>query len=183
VLGSPLTLTFAASTNTLSGFPPTQPVSVTVGTTTTVYPAGSPIPYTAGATISFGGISFTIAGSLANGDTFTVGPNPSGAGDNRNAKLLADLNDANLVGGNATLAGAYGQLTAYIGTTTQSAGVESASQAQLLSNAEQSLSSVSGVNLDEEAANLEKYQQAYQAASKVIAIAGTLFQSILDIGK
>jgi flagellar hook-associated protein 1 FlgK len=180
-LASPVTLTYSTTTGMLTGFPPTQPVSVTVGTTTTVYPPGSPVPYTPGATISFGGMTFTMSGAPANGDTFAIGPNINGAGDNRNALLLAALNDANLVGGGATLAGAYGRVSAFIGTTTQSAGVESAAQQQLLANAEQAVQSVSGVNLDEEAANLQKYQQAYQAASKVMAIASELFQSILDI--
>jgi flagellar hook-associated protein 1 FlgK len=182
-LASPVTLTYSTTTGMLTGFPPTQPVSVTVGTTTTVYPAGSPVPYTPGATISFGGITFTMSGAPANGDTFTIGPNINGAGDNRNALLLAALDDANLVGGGATLAGAYGRVSAFIGTTTQSAGVESAAQQQLLANAQQAVQSVSGVNLDEEAANLQKFQQAYQAASKVMAIASELFQSILDIGR
>ncbi len=180
-LAAPVTLSYATATGMLSGFPPTQPVSVTVGTTTTVYPAGSPVPYTAGATISFGGISFTMSGAPADGDTFAVGPNTSGSGDNRNALLLAALNDAKLVGGTATLASAYGDLNAFIGTETQSAAVESGAQAQLLAQAEQGVQSVSGVNLDEEAANLQKYQQAYQAASKVMVIANQLFSSILDI--
>ena len=180
-LAAPVTLSYATATGMLSGFPPTQPVSVTVGTTTTVYPAGSPVPYTAGATISFGGISFTMSGAPADGDTFAVGPNTSASGDNRNALLLAALNDAKLVGGTATLASAYGDLNAFIGTETQSAAVESGAQAQLLAQAEQGVQSVSGVNLDEEAANLQKYQQAYQAASKVMVIANQLFSSILDI--
>ncbi len=182
-LASPVTLTYSAATTTLSGFPATLPVSVTVGTTTTVYPAGTPVPYTSGATIAFGGASFTLSGALAGGDTFTIAPNASGTGDNRNALLLAALSDANLVGGTATLASAYGQMTAFVGTTTQGAGVESEAQSQLLAYADQSLQSVSGVNLDEEAANLQKYQQAYQAAGKVMAIANSLFDSILEIAR
>jgi flagellar hook-associated protein 1 FlgK len=180
-LASPVTLAYSSATGMLTGFPPTQPVSVTVGTTTTVYPAGSPVPYTAGATIAFGGISFAISGAPADGDTFTIGPNASGSGDNRNALLLAALNDAKLVRGDATLATAYGDLNAFVGTETQAAGVESAAQAQLLASAQQAVQSVSGVNLDEEAANLQKYQQAYQAAGKVMVIANELFASILDL--
>src|SRR5205807_6913354 len=56
-LASPLTLTFDATTSTFSGFPATQAVTVTSGGTSTTYPAGSPVPYTAGATIAFGGIT------------------------------------------------------------------------------------------------------------------------------
>jgi flagellar hook-associated protein 1 FlgK len=182
-LASPLALTYSAATGTLSGFPAAAPVSVTVGTTTTVYPAGTPVPYASGATIAFGGVSFTLTGTIADGDTFTIGPNTSGTGDNRNAQLLASLNEANLVAGTATLGSAYGQMTAFVGTTTQGVGVESEAQAELLAHADAALQSISGVNLDEEAANLQKYQQAYQAAGKVMAIANSLFDSILEIAR
>jgi flagellar hook-associated protein 1 FlgK len=180
-LAAPVTLAYSSATGLLTGFPPTQPVSVTVGTTTTVYAPGAPVPYTAGATIAFGGISFSMAGTPADGDTFAVEPNAGGSGDNRNALLLAALDQAKLVGGTSTLAGSYGELTAFVGAATQAAGVESAAQSQLLAAAEQAVQTVSGVNLDEEAANLQKYQQAYQAASKMLVIAGELFESIIDI--
>jgi len=179
-LAAPITLSYSTTTGMLTGFPPAQPVSVTVAGVTTVYPAGAPVPYTSGATIAFGGITFTISGTIANGDTFTIGPNTTGAGDNRNARALANLADATTVGG-TTYSGAYGQLTAYVGTTAQEANVESDAQATLLTQAQQSEQAVSGVNLDEEAANLEKYQQAYQAAGKVLSIAGTLFDTILNL--
>ena len=181
-LASPVTLTYAGATGTLSGFP-LVPVTVTIGTTSTTYPAGAPVPFTAGATVAFGGLSFTVGGTPGNGDTFTVGPNPAGRGDNRNAQLLAGLAARNLVAGNASLGGAYANLTSYVGSTTQAAGIESEAQTQLLAQAQQSRDAVSGVNLDEEAANLQKYQQAYQAAGKVIAIANTLFDSILEIAR
>src|SRR5581483_6782896 len=87
VLSSPVTLTYSSAGGTLSGFPPTQPVTVTAGSSVTTYPAGSPVPYTAGATIAFGGISFSLSGVPANGDIFTVGPNSSGSGDSRNTVL------------------------------------------------------------------------------------------------
>jgi len=66
--------------------------------------------------------------------------------------------------------------------TASNAQTEQTAQAALLSQAQSQQDAVSGVNLDEEAANLQKYQQAYQAAAKVIAIAGTLFDAILAIG-
>jgi flagellar hook-associated protein 1 FlgK len=183
-LGAPLTLSYASGTGTLTGFPPTQPVTVTVGSTSTTYAAGLPVPYTSGATISFGGVSFAITGTPANGDQFTVGPNTSGTGDNRNAQLLAGLANLNLVaGGTATFAGAYGQMVADIGNTAHAAQIEQDAQAALLDQTKQAQQQVSGVNLDEEAAALQRYQQAYQASSKVLAIANTLFDAILDIAK
>jgi flagellar hook-associated protein 1 FlgK len=180
-LASPLTITYNAGPDTLTGFPPTQAVTVTVGTTSTTYPAGTPVPYAAGATIAFGGISFTLSGAPANGDTFTVGPNAGGAGDNRNAQRLAALASANLVGGTTTLAGALGEIVASVGSRMHEVSIESDAQAALLQQTERAMLSVSGVNLDEEAANLQRYQQAYQAAGEVMRIAGSLFDTILGI--
>jgi len=181
-LTSTVTLQYNAGTATFTGFP-AVPVTVTVGSTSTTYAAGLPVPYTSGATISFGGLSFVVSGTPATGDTFTLGPNTSGAGDNRNAQLLAKLANQNIVAnGTETFAEAYGSLVADVGNRTAEAQVEQTAQSALLTQTQEAQQSVSGVNLDEEAANLQKYQQAYQAAAKVIAIAGTLFDSILQIG-
>ena len=183
-LAAPVTIAYASGTASLSGFPPTQPVSVTVGGATTVYPAGSPVPYQAGAAIGFGGIEFTLYGMPKDGDSFTVEPSTNGIGDNRNARFLAGLDGRNLMdSATTTLAGAYGKLTTYVGATTHAAGIENDAQARLLAQAEQAQQSVSGVNLDEEAANLQRYQQAYQAAGRVIAVANTMFETILDIAR
>ena len=179
-LASPVSLTYNASTQMFSGFPATQAVTVTVGSTSTTYPAGSAVPYTTGATIAFGGISFTVSGTPANGDVLTVAPNTNGSGDNRNALALAALQSTNVVA-NTNLAGAYGQLVSFVGNAAQQAQVESTAQDTLLSQAQAAQQSVSGVNLDEEAANLQRYQQAYQAAAKVLTTAATLFDTILNI--
>ena len=69
-----------------------------------------------------------------------------------------------------------------IGTSAHQAKIEASAQDAILSQAQQSAQSVSGVNLDEEAANLMRYQQAYQASSKVLQIAASLFDTILQIG-
>ncbi|MEP7206004.1 MAG: flagellar hook-associated protein FlgK [Casimicrobiaceae bacterium] len=178
---APITLTYSSGTGMLTGFPATLPVTVNSGTTTTTYAAGAPVPYTSGATIAFGGASFTLTGPLANGDTFGVTPNNGAIGDGRNAQLLAAVAGRAVVAGGASIQVAYAQLVSRIGTQAQQAQVEHDVQAGLLAQANAAQQSVSGVNLDEEAANLERFQQAYLAASKLIAIASTLFQSILDI--
>jgi flagellar hook-associated protein 1 FlgK len=178
-LAAPVSFTFASPPTTFST---SGAVDVTVGTTTTTYAAGAAIPYVAGATVAFGGLSFTLEGAPAGGDVFTVRANTGGAGDNRNALLLGALSTANLVaGGTATLHGAYGQAVSVIGNATREAGIESSAQSRLLQQALDTQASVSGVNLDEEAANLQRYQQAYQAAGKVMAIAASLFQTVLGI--
>ena len=68
-----------------------------------------------------------------------------------------------------------------MGTDTNQANIESTARAAILTQAQAAQQAISGVNLDEEAANLQRFQQSYQAASKVMAIAATLFNSILDI--
>jgi flagellar hook-associated protein 1 FlgK len=150
------------------------------------YEIGSsgPLAYTSGAPISYNGWTVTISGAPATGDTFTVTSNSGGGGDNRNALLLAGLQTQKLMaGGTATLQDAYSQFVGVIGSLAQGAQAGSDAQNALLSQAQQRQQSVSGVNLDEEAANLQRYQQAYQASGKVIATAATLFDTILDILK
>jgi len=157
---------------------------VTVNGTSTVISAGAPVPYTSGATISFGGISFTLGGAPADTDTFTVGPNTGGVGDNRNALLLGALQTANtLNGGTTTYQGAYSQIVSEIGNKTRELEVTSRAAGNLLSEANLSLQSESGVNLDEEATNLLRYQQAYQAAGKVMQIASEMFDVLLSLGR
>lgn len=178
-----VTLTYNSVTNKLSGFPATMAVTVTNNGTSTVFPAGTPVTYTDGATISFGGASFTVSGVLANNDSFTIGPNSNGIGDNRNALLLAALQTSNtLVNGTTTYQGAYGELVNTVGNKTRELEVTSTAASQLVTNATQAQQAVSGVNLDEEASNLLKYQQAYQAAGKVMQTASKLFDVLLSIG-
>lgn len=139
--------------------------------------------YTTGADISFNGYTFQINGNPAAGDVFTITPNNNGFADNRNALLLGALQTMNtLENGTASYQSAYGQLVSQIGNKTRELEVTSKAQANLLAQTEKSIQSVSGVNLDEEAANLLRYQQAYQASSKIIEISNTLFDSILRIG-
>ncbi len=184
-LSTPVSLTFSEGPpEVLSGFPAGQDVTVTVNGTSTVISAGDPVPYTSGATISFGGISFTLGGAPADTDTFTVGPNTGGVGDNRNALLLGALQTANtLNGGTTTYQGAYSQIVSEIGNKTRELEVTSNAAGRLLSEANLSLQSESGVNLDEEATNLLRYQQAYQAAGKVMQIASEMFDVLLSLGR
>ena len=178
-----VTLTYNSAANTLTGFP-SVPVTVTNNGVATVFAAGAPVTYTTGATISFGGASFTITGTPANGDTFTIAQNTSATTDNRNALLLAALQTQNTMqGGTSSYVGVYSQLVDQVGNQTSNLQVTSTAQTTLLNSTIASQQSVSGVNLDEEAANLLRYQQAYQAAGKAMQIASTLFDTLLSIGK
>lgn len=155
-------------------------------------PAAGPFAYTPGNRISFNGITFTIAGAPGNGDKFTVDRNINGVADNRNALALGALQTANTLGKNASIVGsqstasfqsAYSQLVSEVGNTARQIEVTSKAQKTVIAQTRQAQQSVSGVNLDEEAANLLRYQQAYQASGKMIQIAGTLFQTLLDLGR
>lgn len=142
------------------------------------------IAYLAGQPIVIGDVSFAITGTPNTGDTFTVGANPGAVGDSRNALLLAGLQIANTsMGGTTTYQGAYSQLVSLVGNKTRELKVTSESEKQRLSLVVQTQQSVSGVNLDEEASNLLRYQQAYQAAGKVMQIASDMFDVLLTIGR
>lgn len=101
-------------------------------------------------------------------------------GDNRNALALAGLETSNnMLGGKFTFNEMYGQMVSKVGTQTHGAKVSRSAQETLLNQATASWESVSGVNLDEEAANLIKFQQSYQASAQAISLANTLFDSLL----
>ena len=170
-LQQPLTITFHAPydgqydvTGTGTGLPATNQV------------------YTADTDISFNGYTFQISGQPAAGDVFTIEPNSNGSSDNRNALLLGALQTkSTMENGTATYQATYAQLVSQIGNKTRELDVTSKAQANLLAQTEKSIQSLSGVNLDEEAANLMRFQQAFQASSKVIEISNTLFDSLLRI--
>lgn len=184
-LASAFSVTYNSGANTLTGFPATQAVTVTSGGTSTTYAAGAPVPFTAGATISVGGLSFVVSGAPANGDQFSITPNTTNApGDNRNGLLLAGLQSQGTVNNSKTsYASAFGQLVNSVGNKTRELKVTSTAEATVLEQATAALQSESGVNLDEEATNLLRYQQAYQAAGKMMQIASQLFDVLLTLGQ
>lgn len=144
------------------------------------------VPYVNGGTILLNdpgdgtGIGVTINGIPANGDTFSIGDNVNGVGDNRNALLLGKLQAQRLLGGgNAGYDELYGAMVAEVGIKTNQARVTNESQLRLKDQAVNARDALSGVNLDEEAANLVKFQQAYQAASQIIVATNAMFQSLL----
>lgn len=183
-LAGVVTLNFSSATGMLTGFPATSAVTVDAGGTVTTYPAGAPVPYNAGAKISFDGIEISLSGTPADGDQFTIQPNTGGVGDNRNALLLAGLQSAKTLGGGTLSFGdAYSQLVGEIGVRTRELDITSSVQNKMLDEVSNTQQSFSGVNLDEEAAKLMRYQQAYQAAAKVMQMAGELFETLVSIGR
>ncbi|MDH5480991.1 MAG: flagellar hook-associated protein FlgK [Nitrosomonas sp.] len=145
---------------------------------------GNPVDvaYTPGADITYNGFTVQINGQPAAGDVFTIEANTGGTADNRNALLLAGLQiQDRLSNGTASYQSSYSQIVSQVGNSTRELEVTSKAQANLLTQSRESIQAISGVNLDEEAANLIRYQQAFQASSKVIQISGTLFDTLLSV--
>lgn len=157
-----------------------------------------------GNTFIIDGVSVDASGAVA-GDSFFIRPtqNVAGAmsiaisnpeqiaaslsdtalgsvGDNQNALALAALEtNKNLLNGTATFQDAYGQAVVDVGTLTRAAEINSKAQEGLLNQALASKDAVTGVNLDEEAANLIRFQQAYQAAAQVVSVTSEIFDTLL----
>ena len=174
-----VSVTNASNTNLLSGatvtFGAGGTYSITDGagnTTTGTYTAGQPI--------TADGWSMSLSGTPASGDTFTVAANTNGLNDGSNATALASLADAGVLnGGKTSIVSSYANLTAQIGSAGSQASSELTTQTNLYNQAESNQQSVAGVNLNQEAANLVQYQQAYQASAQVISTAQQLFTSLI----
>jgi flagellar hook-associated protein 1 FlgK len=131
--------------------------------------------------IEANGWRLVLRGTPAEGDVIDVRDNAGAVGDNRGALALAGIAETPTVaGGTATLADSYAQLVSDVGVRTQRAQANADTQGRILADARAQRESVSGVNLDEEAANLLRYQQAYAAAAQVIATANTMFDTLLN---
>lgn len=132
------------------------------------YPAGAPAGEVETVTLS--------PGTAVAGDAYTL--SPGGTGSNGNITALAGLQNQDVVAGQ-TLTNAYSTLVTTVGNYGQEAQVAATAAQGVLTLAQQNQQSVSGVNLDEEAANLVAYQQAYQASAQIIASAQAMFQSLI----
>ncbi len=157
--------------------PPTDFDIVNITDATTI---AAGVPYTSGANIDFNGLRVSVTGNPAAGDRFSVEHNIDGVSDNRNALLLSGLQTQGLVGGSASYQEAYATTIGRVGTLARQADINGDAQSRLLERALQRRDEISGVNLDEEAANLLRFQQAYEAAAQVIAVSDTLFQTLLN---
>jgi flagellar hook-associated protein 1 FlgK len=167
----PVTLTFtSASTYTRSDVPGPS----------FNYISGQPIEGTVPATTPLSQWSLTLQGMPKTGDTFTVQAMPAAFAklNAGNATAMMDLRDAAMFDG-AAMTDGYAGLISQIGIRAQSANYAATVSTTIAANLERDRASVSGVNLDEEAANLLQYQQAYQASAKVIQIAQTIFDTII----
>ena len=155
-------------------------IDFTSATTYTVNGAGS-FTYTPGSDIDVNGWRVQISGAPAVGDRFTVTNNAGATGDNRNALALADSLRAPVLNGGTTSAfAAIEKLTTDVAMSTQTAQVNRDAETAIHDADVAAQDAISGVNLDEEAANLLRYQQAYAAAAQIISVANDMFNTLLN---
>jgi flagellar hook-associated protein 1 FlgK len=135
--------------------------------------------YTPGGDIDVNGTRVQISGAPAVGDQFTIGSNVGGSGDNRNAQALIARLGQSVFDGNVTLQNAAADLVTNVGARTAEAANQRDVQQFVFEKNRDRLDSARGVNLDEEAANMLRYEQLYQAAAQTMSVAGNLFNTLL----
>ncbi len=168
----PVTLTFTGSNSYTRS---------DTGATVYTYTSGQPIEGTVPATTPLSQWSLSLQGTPKAGDTFTVAAQPAAfrnlnAG---NASAMMALRDAAMFDGSALTDG-YASLIAQVGIRAQSANYAANVSSAIAANLEKDRTGVAGVNLDEEASKLIQYQQAYQASAKMIQIANSIFDTLMQ---
>ncbi|HEB4089793.1 TPA: flagellar hook-associated protein FlgK [Enterobacter cloacae] len=154
--------------------------------------------------LSFDGLSVNVTGSANAKDSFIIKPvsdvivnmelkfkdesklamasaSNGGESDNRNGQKLLDLQNSKVVGGNKTFNDAYASLVSTVGSSTAALKTSSETKANVATQLTKQQQSISGVNLDEEYGNLQRYQQYYLANAQVLQTASTLFDAIINI--
>lgn len=197
VSGLPVTLTYDAAAGT---FLLPADVTLTRNPPVPVVPPNTVVPnaFVAGQqntyelTVGDTKLKLTLSGKPAAGDTFTLSANTNGVSDNRNGLKLADLQNKSVMGvsydaadkaipnSGVSFSGSYGDLVERVGTLTAQARVDGEASQILLNQAQNNRDSLSGVNLDEEAANLIQFEQYYNASAQVIQVARSLFDTLLS---
>lgn len=144
------------------------------------FTAGSPLFSSTVGDSDYAGIQASITGNPAAGDRFTFDFNSDGGLDNRNGLRLADLQTQDAIGSNASFSQAYGALVEKVGIQTSSSRISRDAAEQVLSQTQALRESASGVNLDEEAANLIRFEQLFSANAQVISVARQLFDQLIS---
>lgn len=136
------------------------------------------VSYTPGQPINFNGWSLTLKGNPKPGDVYTVAANAFPNTSAGNAEAMLALRDLAMFDGAATTDG-YAGLMSGIGVRVQSAGFSAGISETIARNVETDRASIAGVNLDEEAAKLLQFQQAYQASAKILQVSQTMFDTMI----
>jgi flagellar hook-associated protein 1 FlgK len=148
-------------------------------TTYSVNGAGA-FAYTAGGDIDINGTRVQITGAPAAGDQFVIQSNVGGTGDNRNVLSMIDRLGQSVFDGDMSLQDATSSLITNVGSRTAEITGQRDVQEFVLGQSRDRLESVRGVNLDEEAADMLRFQQLYQAAAQMMSVAGNLFNTLLN---
>ncbi|ORJ47750.1 flagellar hook-associated protein FlgK [Kluyvera intermedia] len=154
--------------------------------------------------LNFDGLKISVSGTANKNDSFTVKPvvnaitnmsvaitdeskiamassATSGKSDNTNGQALLNLQNSKVIGNTKSFNDAYASMISYVGTTTSTLKTSSTTQANVVTQLSDQQQSISGVNLDEEYGNLQRYQQYYLANAQVLQTANTLFDAILNV--
>lgn len=131
--------------------------------------------------IAYRGLSISFNAPPVVGDRFVLDGNRDGKGNNDNIRALAELDRAGIFPGGKNLSAAYIDHTNDMGNVAQQSAIARDALTVVRDQAEESRDKVSGVNLDEEAANLIRFQQAYQASAKVMQVASQLFDAMISL--
>lgn len=158
----------------------TPPTTFNILNSTTGAVLAAAQPYTTGANIAFNGWQVQISGTPSANDRFSIEANTAGVSDNNNVLALANLQNTGVFdAGGTNLQEAYSEVVADVGSQTRFADINRSAQTVLQQTLNDRRESISGVNLDEEAANLVRFQQAYQAAARAISTAQEIFQTLI----
>ncbi len=134
-------------------------------------PVGEPVAF---------GFHVNIDGIAEVGDEFTVDFNSDGTSDSRNGVEMAALQSTKTVNGQSSYTDSYARLVEVVGSVTSRAQINRDSSEVLLRNSQTAVDATSGVNLDEEAAALIKYELAYNASAQVIQVARDIFDTLIS---
>jgi flagellar hook-associated protein FlgK len=130
--------------------------------------------------VSYLGISFHISGNAQAGDVFDISNDATRSGDSRNAQSISSMSTRSIFGENrGSFTDIYTTVAGTLGSTVNSAELAASSSNQTASDLKSAYEAKTGVNLDKEAADLIRFQQAYQAAAQVVSSARQMFETIL----
>lgn len=142
---------------------------------------GPPLAYTSGAAIDVNGTRVEITGAPAAGDRFVIEANTGGTGDNRNIRALLDRLRGSVFQGDISLQDAAAGMLASVGSRTAEVTSQRDVRNLVLQQNRDRLEAVRGVNVDEEAADMLRFEQLYHAAARVMQVSDSLFQSLMNL--
>jgi flagellar hook-associated protein 1 FlgK len=150
------------------------------------------------------GVTFHFAGTSAVRDSWTIQPTrnaaaglsvevtdpakiavaAAGTGESNGEiglKLAQLQYEKTLAGGSMSLTEAFSQIVNRVGVLSQQNATASKAQQTLVQQTYAAQQEVSGVNLNEEYVNLEQYMEQFRAASRLIDVSSTLFDTLLNM--